>query len=140
MDTAVRKRHGVHYTPARLADFLAEQTVRQFEVREKQAIRILDPACGDGELLLALIEALPALSNRFLRQDSIKTDELPSKLAVVLMGWDSTLAISRTAISSKRSPKVSCLIRLTSSLRIHRTCARRFWADRRLKNWLGSLD
>ena len=59
METAFRKRHGVHYTPTRLAGFLAEQTVRQFELQEKQAVRILDPACGDGELLLALIEALP---------------------------------------------------------------------------------
>lgn len=46
-----RKRHGKHYTPAALADFLAERTLAQ--LRDVETIRVLDPACGDGELLLA---------------------------------------------------------------------------------------
>jgi adenine-specific DNA-methyltransferase len=59
MEAAVRKRHGVHYTPRKLARFLAEQTVLQWESVQDQPVHILDPACGDGELLLALIDALP---------------------------------------------------------------------------------
>ncbi len=48
----VRKRHGRHYTPERLAGFLAERVVEHVVPRGE--VRVLDPACGDGELLLAV--------------------------------------------------------------------------------------
>lgn len=43
-----------------LADFLARRTVATLpaSLLHDQAIRILDPACGDGELLVALVRAL----------------------------------------------------------------------------------
>ncbi|MFF0498317.1 Eco57I restriction-modification methylase domain-containing protein [Nocardia aobensis] len=47
-----RKRHGRHYTPPRLAEFLAERTLAH--VRPGDELSVLDPACGDGELLSAL--------------------------------------------------------------------------------------
>ncbi|RJO69021.1 methyltransferase domain-containing protein [Nocardia panacis] len=48
-----RKRHGRHYTPPELARFLARRLLaRSMGTR----LRVLDPACGDGELLLALCE------------------------------------------------------------------------------------
>ncbi|MEV5649455.1 N-6 DNA methylase [Nocardia sp. NPDC052254] len=47
-----RKRHGRHYTPPALAEFLAERTLAH--VRPGAELSILDPACGDGELLLAV--------------------------------------------------------------------------------------
>ncbi len=47
-----RKRHGRHYTPERLARFLAERLVEH--VVPERELRVLDPACGDGELLLAV--------------------------------------------------------------------------------------
>ena len=46
------KRYGKHYTPTPLAEFLAERILAQLDDRSN--IRILDPACGDGELLFAL--------------------------------------------------------------------------------------
>lgn len=47
------KAGGVVYTPPALARFLAAQT---FDTLENTAsVRILDPACGDGELLLAAV-------------------------------------------------------------------------------------
>lgn len=54
-----RKRHGKHYTPVELADFLAMRSLAQVDA--SGTIRVLDPACGDGELLLAAHRAAVAL-------------------------------------------------------------------------------
>ncbi|MEV6280397.1 N-6 DNA methylase [Nocardia sp. NPDC051832] len=47
-----RKRHGRHYTPPVLARFLAARLLAH--VPSGDVLRVLDPACGDGELLLAV--------------------------------------------------------------------------------------
>lgn len=52
------KSGGVHYTPARLAQFLAERIAITVGDR-RPPLRVLDPACGDGGLLEAMAEALP---------------------------------------------------------------------------------
>ncbi len=46
-----RKAHGVHYTPSELARFVARRVLIQLAGRE---CIVLDPACGEGELLQAL--------------------------------------------------------------------------------------
>jgi methylase of polypeptide subunit release factors len=46
---------GTHYTPALLADFLAERVQAALGDSATQALRILDPACGDGRLLDAFL-------------------------------------------------------------------------------------
>ncbi|RBY88560.1 N-6 DNA methylase [Blastococcus sp. TF02A-26] len=56
---ADRKRHGKHYTPLDLADFLATRTLSRLGASDR--LTILDPACGDGELLLAAHRAAVAL-------------------------------------------------------------------------------
>ena len=53
-----KKAHGVHYTPARLAEFLARVT-KDAIVADPVTIRILDPACGNGVLLKAITESFP---------------------------------------------------------------------------------
>ncbi|MEV0044924.1 methyltransferase domain-containing protein [Nocardia rhamnosiphila] len=51
-----RKRHGRHYTPATLAGFLAGRVAAR--IGSAGPVRVLDPACGSGELLFAIRDAL----------------------------------------------------------------------------------
>jgi len=54
-DAGERKRYGRHYTPPELADFLARRVLAHLPPPGPDgAVHVLDPACGDGELLLAL--------------------------------------------------------------------------------------
>jgi hypothetical protein len=48
---------GVHYTPSLLARFLAERLVSVVCRDHAEPLRVLDPACGDGVLLEALLTA-----------------------------------------------------------------------------------
>ena len=48
-----KKADGIVYTPPALAKFLAHQAFKPLD--KTREVRILDPACGDGELLLAAI-------------------------------------------------------------------------------------
>ncbi|MEV6253811.1 methyltransferase domain-containing protein [Nocardia sp. NPDC051911] len=54
------KRHGRHYTPPVLARFLAQRLLRHAEPSDAGVLRVLDPACGDGELLFAVHEEVAA--------------------------------------------------------------------------------
>jgi adenine-specific DNA-methyltransferase len=49
---------GVHYTPQRLARFLADRLSAKVQSGSACPLRILDPACGDGVLLEALLQSL----------------------------------------------------------------------------------
>lgn len=54
-----RKSSGAHYTPKVLADFVAGEIVAAWAGRpESDNIRVLDPAVGDGELLLSILATL----------------------------------------------------------------------------------
>ncbi|MFF2087394.1 Eco57I restriction-modification methylase domain-containing protein [Nocardia sp. NPDC058176] len=57
-DAQERKRHGRHYTPPELARFLARRAL--LHAPHAEELRVLDPACGDGELLLAVHRELAA--------------------------------------------------------------------------------
>jgi hypothetical protein len=59
MTPTKRKRTGAHFTPPGLAFVVAEKVARMV-ASWRRPIRILDPACGDGNLLLAIAKALPA--------------------------------------------------------------------------------
>jgi adenine-specific DNA-methyltransferase len=58
MPVDLTKKHGVHYTPPELATFLAKVTL-EHSADTSRGLRILDPACGDGELLCAIACELP---------------------------------------------------------------------------------
>lgn len=55
-----QKSAGATYTPPSFAGFVANQMIRIASLPARGAIRILDPAVGDGALLDALIHCLPA--------------------------------------------------------------------------------
>ncbi|WP_202938397.1 N-6 DNA methylase [Plantibacter sp. CFBP 13570] len=58
------KRHGQHYTPTELAEFLASQSMKYLADREGEIV-VVDPACGDGELLLAAAAEVGSSGGRF---------------------------------------------------------------------------
>lgn len=53
-----RKANGVIYTPKEMADYLAQDMLRFHKDEYRETIRILDPAVGEGELLIAMIKAV----------------------------------------------------------------------------------
>lgn len=55
------KAGGVHYTPTDLADFVAQRALGALEATNR--VRVLDPACGDGALLLAIGRALESIES-----------------------------------------------------------------------------
>jgi adenine-specific DNA-methyltransferase len=86
-----RKRHGIHYTPPELARFLARRAVRALTRAPSDRVRVLDPACGHGELLVA--------AHAELRRAGYHDVEL--------VGWDTDPAArdaSRDRLASLGSP------------------------------------
>ena len=51
-----RKSEGAHYTPEFMSDFMVEQIISNSTI--KKTVNIVDPAIGDGELLISLIKRL----------------------------------------------------------------------------------
>ncbi|MCL5098839.1 MAG: N-6 DNA methylase [Candidatus Omnitrophica bacterium] len=71
-----RKANGIHYTPPLLAGYLADQVVSALIgiLPAEGKIRVLDPACGDGELLMAIVDAMPAANRGRLVLAGFDTD------------------------------------------------------------------
>ena len=61
-DESVEKSNGIVYTPSDLASYVANQMIEN-HVQEKDRYYILDPAIGDGELIIALLSILKSRYN-----------------------------------------------------------------------------
>ena len=73
MKITAAKTHGIHYTPPELAQFLARLLAAQLTDRDGD-LRVLDPACGDGALLAAFAQAVPASLRERLTLVGYETD------------------------------------------------------------------
>lgn len=72
---AEEKSSGATYTPKLLADFVARQITQVAKpILGKDVIRVLDPAIGDGELLVSLLQNLD--SPKHIEVYGFDTDEL----------------------------------------------------------------
>lgn len=70
------KAVGATYTPSVLADFVADKILSCARLRNNQTIRILDPAIGDGELILSLLARLEARSKAATHVYGFDTNEI----------------------------------------------------------------
>lgn len=71
------KAEGATYTPKNLSDFVAEQIVAGMEAsRLKQPLRVLDPAVGDGMLLISLLEKLTKMHHTSIDVFGFDTNEI----------------------------------------------------------------
>ena len=69
------KAGGATYTPKILADFVAKQIVETAKGLETdQTVRVLDPAIGDGELLMSLLRRLDADTRQGAEVCGFETD------------------------------------------------------------------
>lgn len=77
VEDAHRKAQGIHYTPPLLAAYLAQQIVLGLQQQRSRGseIAVLDPACGEGELLRAVVEAVPAVWKSQLSLTGFDKDE-----------------------------------------------------------------
>ena len=58
------KANGVVYTPKSMAEYLAKEMVKYKARGESNTIRILDPAIGKGELVIALLNIIIDIKQR----------------------------------------------------------------------------
>ena len=68
------KAGGATYTPSLLADFVADQIVGCARLEANSTIRLLDPAVGDGELLLSLLTKLDSQTEACIEVHGFETD------------------------------------------------------------------
>lgn len=73
------KSNGVIYTPIEMADFLALEMIKysQFDLKNSKEINILDPAIGEGELILSMVSKILVINPEVLINiDGYETDAI----------------------------------------------------------------
>src|SRR5450759_2897 len=76
-----QKSTGSTYTPVDFAAFVADQIVQAVKLPKSGKIRVLDPACGDGALLDALIKRLPLAARKRVEAVGYDTDQNALRIA-----------------------------------------------------------
>ena len=64
MSEVTIKNSGATFTPTELADFLADKLIAELHQEKITSFTILDPACGEGELLSSIVRRLSTSKNR----------------------------------------------------------------------------
>jgi len=77
----LQKSSGSTYTPVDFAAFVADQIVQAADLPKNGKIRVLDPACGDGALLDALIKRLPPTARKRVEVVGYDTDTKAIRIA-----------------------------------------------------------
>lgn len=72
------KANGVVYTPSEMANYVAQLMLRYADKREISEVSILDPAVGEGELLVAMINAVKSRCSK-LKVVGYETDQSVGK-------------------------------------------------------------
>jgi len=89
-DTALRSRYrgveqqkytGATYTPEDFSAFVADNMVKVADLPKSGKIRVLDPACGDGALLDALVTRLPLAARKRVEVVGYDTDPEAIRIA-----------------------------------------------------------
>jgi len=92
-----KKKEGAHYTPRKLAEFVAHQICNEVDFSSKtDGLRILEPAVGDGELLSALFKEIHSRKSTPTESVSFDTDKVALKHAANRIA---SLGISETVAS-----------------------------------------
>ena len=72
----LRKKSGSHFTPQLLANFIAKQIVKTTKEQFEDSIKILDPAVGDGELIMAILSELTSNDYKKVCVTGFDTDQI----------------------------------------------------------------
>ncbi len=64
MNEVTIKNSGATFTPTELADFLADKLISELFQESATSYTILDPACGEGELLASIAKKFSASNNK----------------------------------------------------------------------------
>jgi hypothetical protein len=81
-EKAQRKASGAHYTPPELARFVAKRLASAcLSAASSRKLDVLDPAVGDGELLVALIQEFSAAGVQVASITGYDTDPVAIRLA-----------------------------------------------------------
>lgn len=108
-----RKQAGIHFTPPKLARFLAANSwechrrvnsargQKSQSNSASQTLRVLDPACGDGRLLAAFMAAFVDTINEC--SDSSRGCESLNPTSVELVGYETDAQAAETAYANLES-------------------------------------
>ncbi|WP_243348059.1 Eco57I restriction-modification methylase domain-containing protein [Parabacteroides sp. FAFU027] len=88
------KNSGATFTPTELADFLADKLIGELDLNGLSSLTVLDPACGEGELL-----------NSFARKFKVQNNQLNLEIK----GFDTNqdyLHVSQSILSDFKNYKI----------------------------------